>query len=146
MGVTSFVKLAGAVLASAAVLVSVTLWLDSPWSGEGCTGDCWVVLPKLVYLAKFVGGLAAIVFVAAAASRLVARRKVLAAALACASSGAIAVFVLSCLVAYTFGNFRGPDPIALAVVGAVAATVGAIAAWCLGRWWPNTALERTREG
>jgi hypothetical protein len=145
MNVASFVKLAGAVLSAAVVLVLVTLWLDSPWLREGCTGDCWIVLPKLVYLAKIVSAITAVVFVAVAASRLIARHKILAAAIACASSGAIAVVVLSVLVAYTFGSFRGPDPIALAVVGAVAGTVGAIAAWCLGRWWPNTSFERTRE-
>src|SRR5262245_36243171 len=125
MNAPSISKIAGAVLIAAVVLVLVTLWRDSPWSGEGCTGDCWVALSKLEYIAKIVGALAALIFVAAVTSRVMRQRKVLAAAVACATSGAIAVFILSCLVAYTFGTFRGPDPIALLVVGTVTGIVGA---------------------
>ena len=139
-------KVAGAVVTAAVVLVLATLWHDSPWSGEGCTGDCWVEVSKLDYVVKLAVALLSLVLTAAVTSRVVARHKVLAAAMACAASGAIAVFILSCLVAYTFGNYRGPDPIALITVSIVTGIVGALAAWCVVRWWPNKSLERTREG
>jgi len=144
MNVALVAKVAGAVVTAAVVLVLATLWHDAPWSGEGCAGDCWVEVSKVDYALKLAVALLSLVLVAAATSRAVARRKVLAAAMACAVSGAAAVFILSCLVAYTFGTFRGPDPIALITVSIVTGIVGALAAWCVVRWWPNKSLERTR--
>jgi hypothetical protein len=139
-------KVAGAVVTAAVVLVLATLWHDSPWSGERCAGDCWVEVSNLDYSVKVAVALLSLLLAAAVTSRVVARRKVLAAAMACAASGAIAVFILSGLVAYTFGNYRGPDSIALITVSIVTGIVGALEAWCVVRWWPNTSLERTREG
>jgi hypothetical protein len=85
-------------------------------------------------------GLTSLVAAAMVASRLFASRKLLTGAAVAAASATLA-FLFLCAVA-------GRMPRSLVYYFALAASpiVGVPAALVAARWWPNTSLERTRDG
>ena len=146
MNARAIAKVLAAAFAAGFVLALTTIWREYPGWGPGCEGDCFVVLPPAEYAVKLAVGLLSLMSVAAVAVKAFPIRKVLAASLACALSGAAGLFLLSAAIARIFGQYKFPDLLALVAVSTITGVVGALAAWGLGRWWPNKSLERTREG
>jgi hypothetical protein len=146
MNVRATTKIVAAALAAGFVLALTTIWREYPGWGPSCEGDCFIVLPAAGYAVKLAVGFLSLTSVAAVAVKAVPIRKVLAASLACALSGAVGLFLLSGAIARIFGQYKFPDLLALVAISTITGAVGALAAWGLGRWWPNKSLERTREG
>jgi hypothetical protein len=138
-------KVGAAALAAGFVLGVITIWREYPGWGPSCEGDCEVSLPPWEYVLKIAAALLTLLWTASVAIRSFPGRKVIASAIACALSGVVGEFFLSVALAPVFGRYEFSIA-GMAIWGTVTALIGALAAWCVGRWWPNTSLERTREG
>jgi hypothetical protein len=137
-------KIGAAALATGFVLAVIAIWREYPGWGPSCEGDCVVFLPPSEYAVKIVAALVTLVWAVSVAIRSFPNRKVLASTIACALSGALGALFLSVALAPVFGRYKFPAA-GMAIVGTVTGLIGAVVAWCVGRWWPNTSLERTRE-
>jgi hypothetical protein len=139
-------KVGAAALAAGFVLAVIAIWREYPGWGPTCEGfACEMFLPPEEYAVKVSAALLTLLWTASVAIRSFPSRRLLASAVACGLGGAIAVLFLSVAVAPVFGRYRFPL-LGMAELGAITGLVGALAAWCVGRWWPNKSLERTREG
>jgi hypothetical protein len=129
MNARATTKIVAAALAAGFVLALTTIWREYPGWGPSCEGDCFVAPPPAEYAVKLAVGLLSLISVAAVAIKAIPTRKVLAASLACAVSGAVGLFLLSGAIARVFGQYKFPDLLTLVAVSTVTGVVGALAAW-----------------
>jgi hypothetical protein len=136
-------KIGAAALAAGFILAVIAIWREYPGWGPTCEGDCAVFLPPEEYAVKIAAALLTLLWTASVAIRGFPDQKVLASTTACALSGTVGALFLSIALAPVFGRYKFPV-LGIAFFGIAGGLIGALAAWCVGRWWPNTSLERTR--
>jgi hypothetical protein len=137
-------KIGVVALAAGFTLAAIAIWREYPGWGPSCEGDCEVFLPPSEYVVKVAAALLTLLWTVSVAIRSLPDRKVLASTVACVLSGLVGAIFLSIALAPVFGRYKFPAS-GMAIVGTITGLIGALAAWCAGRWWPNTSLERTRD-
>jgi hypothetical protein len=144
MNALASAKLVAATVAAGFVLAVIGLWREYPGFGPDCAPHTACFLPPFEYVLKIVAALLTLAWTSSVAIRSFPSHKVLASTAGCALGGAIGFAMLSMAVAPVDG--RNNFPIGgVAMLGLVTGLFGALVSWRATRWWPNNALERTRE-
>jgi hypothetical protein len=144
MRVLASSKIGAAALAAGFVLAAIAIWREYPGWGPTCEGHaCEVFLSPSEYAVKIAAAILTLLWTASVGIRVFPGRAIVASTIACALAGAVAAIFLSAAIAPVLGRYKFPA-LGVAILGTVTGLIGASAAWCVGRWWPNTSLERTR--